>query len=173
MEEDMAKRWLVGTALIGSIGLLGGAAVAQTAEEQYQVGEQSQMEQEIGAKEQPGQEAMGGSGQMGMEDSIWNQKEQGFTVVGTLTEQDGNDLTISRPNLPPVEIEVRGRTQLNFPGRNVTYQNLEQLPIGSEVRARFQISGDEVIALSLEPAKGAQKKQKSNMGQSPEQQQQP
>lgn len=161
----MAKRWMIGTALIGSISLLGGAALAQTMEDWPQTEEQA----DIDIVEQQEEQAIGGAGQ---EEAIWTQMGQSFTVEGTLTEQDGNDLTISRRNLPPVQVEVRGRTQLNFPDRNVTYQSLEKLPIGSEVRARFQISGTEVIALSLEPAKGAQKKQKPQMGQPPGQQQQ-
>lgn len=155
----MAKRWMIGTALAGSISLLGGAAVAQTMEDPLRVEEQA------GAGELQEEQAMGGAGRAGMEESIWNQMGQSFTVEGTLTEQDGNDLTISRPNLPPMQVEVHDRTRLNFPGRDVTYQSLEQLPIGSEVRARFQVSGTEVIALSLEPAKGAHKKQKSQTDQ--------
>lgn len=160
------KRRVLTASLVGAM-LLGGAAVAQQDLRQQEQEEYEQQPGMGGAGEQGQRQPM--QGQAAARGAAENDKQaafanprQAFEVSGTLIEQSGRDLTLARPNLPPIQLRVEDQTTLSFPGQRITPDNLAELPIGSEVRARFQVVGDDVIALSVDHAgqkKGMQPQQ--------------
>ncbi|MFP2896336.1 hypothetical protein [Corallococcus sp. 4LFB] len=89
--------------------------------------------------------------------AIWSGKDT-FNLSGTLTEQNGNDLTIARSGgLPPVQLESHSRTQVTVNGKSLSSGQLDQLPINSQVKAKFQLNGDEIIATELQVTGGGAK----------------
>jgi hypothetical protein len=144
-----ARKRIFAASLVGAM-LFGGVAVAQV-----DIGGQDEGLQEpgMGGGGQAGQQRAGA--QRGMDDkqAIFKApKEQSYEVQGTITEQRGRDLTIARQGMPVIKLRVEDQTSLNFPGQRITPDNLNEIPVGSEVRARFQVVEDDVIALSVEHA---------------------
>jgi hypothetical protein len=140
-----ARKRIFAASLVGAM-LFGGAAMAQ-----HQVGEQDQ--EGLGGGGRAGQPAAGARAGMDGKEAIFKApRAQAYEVQGTITEQRGRDLTIARPGLPPMHLKVEDQTSLTFPGMRITPDNLNEIPIGSEVRAHFQIVEDDVIALSVDHA---------------------
>lgn len=75
-------------------------------------------------------------------------KTHAFNVNGTLKRLDGNEVVLSRQNqnLPDVDLDVRDQTQVMLDGKKVA---VGDLPEGAQVRARFQLDGDDVVAVEL------------------------
>lgn len=94
------------------------------------------------------------------------QADEYFSVEGTVRKAESDELELSRQNLPPLDLDVVAQqTQITVDGQPATAQQLEP---GMEVRAEFQIAGDDIIATKVE-AKSAGGQQQQ---QQPQQQQQ-
>jgi hypothetical protein len=93
-------------------------------------------------------------------------KAHAFNVNGTLTKASSGELTLSRQNdkLPDVKLDVRDQTQVMLDGKKVA---VNDIPEGAQVRARFQLDGDDAVALDVNAtspkgvAGGAKKSTKS------------
>lgn len=72
---------------------------------------------------------------------------QAFDLKGTVKSPSAAFLTVERKGLPPASLSVRDRTVVMLDGKQVTAQDL---PAGAEVRAKFQLEGEEPIALKIE-----------------------
>ncbi len=81
--------------------------------------------------------------------SLMNQANA-FSLNGTLkkADMDGDGVTLARAqqNLPDVELDVRDQTVVMLDGKKVA---LRDIPEGAQVRARFQIDGDDAVAVEL------------------------
>jgi hypothetical protein len=99
-----------------------------------------------GAQQQqyPRQQQQQQQGQMGSK-GLFN-PQQAYEIQGTLAEPEGGELAIARSNLPRVDLDVRDETRFLLDGRQVEQ---EQLQPGMPVRARFQIDGDELVAVEI------------------------
>lgn len=78
------------------------------------------------------------------------QSAESFTVQGTVLKAESDELEVNRQaqRLPPIELDlIAQRTQITVDGELATPQDL--LP-GMEVRAEFQIAGDDIIATKVE-----------------------
>jgi hypothetical protein len=78
------------------------------------------------------------------------QSAESFTVQGTVLKAESDELEVNRQaqSLPPIELDlIAQRTQITVDGELATPQDL--LP-GMEVRAEFQIAGDDIIATKVE-----------------------
>lgn len=71
----------------------------------------------------------------------------GFDAKGTVKSVDSDDLVIQREGQPDIELDVRRETTIQRDGQQA---QLDQLQPGDEVRAKFQVYGDDVVALELE-----------------------
>jgi hypothetical protein len=69
-----------------------------------------------------------------------------YSMVGTLKDPKGGGVTIVREGLPPAVLDVRDRTVVTLNGSKVDSQSL---PEGAKVRAKFQLEGNETVAVEL------------------------
>ncbi|WP_257451198.1 hypothetical protein [Archangium lipolyticum] len=92
-------------------------------------------------------------------------KAHAFNVNGTLKDAERDEVTLSRQNLnlPDVELDVRDQTQVMLDGKKVA---VGDIPEGAQVRARFQMHGDNAVALELNATspKGVKKGAKMDKG---------
>ncbi|RKH17626.1 hypothetical protein D7Y13_14270 [Corallococcus praedator] len=91
------------------------------------------------------------------EAGAWKMKDA-YSLSGTVKSPDGDDVTIARTgDLPAVELDVRDQTVVTLDGKTV---KASELPEGASVRAKFQLDGDDTVALELKATspKGAVKK---------------
>jgi hypothetical protein len=74
-------------------------------------------------------------------------KAHAFNVNGTLKGSALEGITLSRQNnLPDVELDVRDQTKVMLDGKKVA---VGDLPEGAQVRASFQMDGDDAVALEI------------------------
>lgn len=100
------------------------------------------------------EQAMGGSGKGSkLEQQGVYKTEEAFDVQGTVMEVDDDDLTLAREGLPPVELDVHNRTEVTLDGKP---SRVEQLPPGAQVRAKFQLKDDDIIAVRIEATSSQQ-----------------
>ncbi|MDC0712691.1 hypothetical protein POL68_29790 [Stigmatella sp. ncwal1] len=69
-----------------------------------------------------------------------------FDLQGTISSRSDDGVTIARPGLPSAELDVRNETAVWLDGKQV---KADSLPEGSQVRAKFQIDGDDIVAVEL------------------------
>ena len=85
---------------------------------------------------------------------------QAFDLKGTVKSPSAAFLTVQREGLPAASLSVRDRTQVTLDGKPV---DVKDLPEGAQVRAKFQLEGEEPVALRIE-AKAVKKAPESNAG---------
>ncbi|OJH41256.1 hypothetical protein [Cystobacter ferrugineus] len=73
-------------------------------------------------------------------------KEKAFSTTGTLKNTGGGGVTLVRPGLPDANLDVRQETIVMLDGKKV---DSSVIPEGSQVRARFQLEGEEIVAVEL------------------------
>lgn len=75
-------------------------------------------------------------------------KAHAFNVNGTVTKASSGEITLSRQSekLPDVKLDVRDQTQVMLDGKKVA---VADIPEGAQVRARFQLDGDNPVALDV------------------------
>ncbi|RKH60172.1 hypothetical protein [Corallococcus aberystwythensis] len=77
---------------------------------------------------------------------VWKEKDA-FSLNGTVKAKDDDDITLARTGtLPEVQLDVREQTKVTLDGKTV---KASELPEGASVRAKFQLEGDDSIALEL------------------------
>lgn len=83
-------------------------------------------------------------------------KAHSLNIKGTVKEADDDSVKLSRKDLPDAELDVKPQTVVKLDGKTV---RADQLPEGAEVHARFQLSGDNAVAVELRATspKGAAK----------------
>lgn len=72
---------------------------------------------------------------------------QAFDLDGMVKDPGGGRVTIVREGLPDAGLDVRKNTKVTLDGKKV---DAKSLPEGARVRAKFQIEGKEIVALSLD-----------------------
>ena len=77
---------------------------------------------------------------------------QAFDLRGTVKSPSAAFLTVERPGLPAASLSVRDRTQVTLDGKVV---EVKDLPEGARVRAKFQLEGEEPVALRIEARSSA------------------
>ncbi|HEX8824716.1 MAG TPA: hypothetical protein VF794_32650 [Archangium sp.] len=85
-------------------------------------------------------------------------KEKAFSMMGTFKGKAIDGVTLARQGLPDADLDVRKETQVMLDGKKV---ELAAIPEGAQVRARFQLEGQEIVALELKatsPKAGSTKK---------------
>ncbi|WP_246357298.1 hypothetical protein [Pyxidicoccus fallax] len=91
------------------------------------------------------------------EDEGTFKKEHAMNLRGTLKDATADGVSIARPGLPDADLDVRDKTVLMLDGKKVS--KTDEIPEGSQVRAKFQLEGQEVVAVELRATspKGAKK----------------
>ncbi|SET95468.1 hypothetical protein [Stigmatella erecta] len=69
-----------------------------------------------------------------------------FDIKGTIASRSDDGITLERPGLPAAELDVRDETAVWLNGKKV---KADALPEGAQVRAKFQIDGDDIVAVEL------------------------
>jgi len=73
-------------------------------------------------------------------------KDKAFTMSGTLAGQAFDGITLAREGLPNADLDVRKETVVMLDGKKV---DLKSIPEGAQVRASFQLEGEEIVAVEL------------------------
>lgn len=73
--------------------------------------------------------------------------EHAMSLRGTMKDATADGVSIARPGLPDADLDVRDKTVLLLDGKKV--EKTDQIPEGAQVRAKFQLEGQEVVALEL------------------------
>ena len=110
------------------------------------------------------QHERGQAGTSSEEQALFN-PQQAFELRGTLEDSAPGEVTIARQGLPNVDLDVRGQTRFLLNGQQV---QAGELPQGVPVLVRFNIDGDEPVAVVIEATSRQQRQQ-----QPPGQQQRP
>ncbi|MFL5347640.1 MAG: hypothetical protein ACJ8AT_22870 [Hyalangium sp.] len=71
---------------------------------------------------------------------------QAFTIKGTIKDKTTEGVTIERPGLPAADLDIRDKTALWLDGKKV---KKDALPEGAQVRAKFQLEGQDIVAVEL------------------------
>jgi hypothetical protein len=71
---------------------------------------------------------------------------QAFTMRGTIKDKTMEGVTIERPGLPAADLDIRDRTLVWLDGKKV---KADALPEGAQVRAKFQLEGQDIVAVEL------------------------
>jgi hypothetical protein len=69
-----------------------------------------------------------------------------FDITGTIASRSDDGITLERAGLPSAELDVRDETAVWLNGKKV---KADALPEGAQVRAKFQIDGDDIVAVEL------------------------
>lgn len=91
---------------------------------------------------------------------------QAFTLTGKLKDKTAEGVTIERTGLPAADLDIRDKTAVWLDGKKV---DKDALPEGAQVRAKFQLEGQDIVAVELRATsmkattkKPADKSMKSN-----------
>jgi hypothetical protein len=76
---------------------------------------------------------------------------QAFTMKGTIKDKTMEGVTIERPGLPAADLDIRDKTLVWLDGKKV---KADALPEGAQVRAKFQLEGQDVVAVELRATSG-------------------
>ena len=88
------------------------------------------------------------------EQAMFEKGSEAFEVDGTVRKVERNKITLSRKDLPDVKLEIEDQTKIQVDGQQVTAGQLkDRLRMGDQVQARFQLDGDEPVALELKAQK--------------------
>ncbi|WP_224362652.1 hypothetical protein [Hyalangium versicolor] len=71
---------------------------------------------------------------------------QAFSLTGTLKDKTMEGVTIERKGLPAADLDIRDKTALWLDGKKVSK---DALPEGAQVRAKFQLEGQDIVAVEL------------------------
>jgi hypothetical protein len=77
---------------------------------------------------------------------------QAFSMKGTLKDKTAEGVTIERPGLPAADLDIRDKTAVWLDGKKV---DKNALPEGAQVRAKFQLEGQDIVAVELRATSGA------------------
>ena len=83
---------------------------------------------------------------------------QAFSMRGTLKDKTMEGVTIERKGLPAADLDLRDETLVWLDGKKV---KADALPEGAQVRAKFQLEGQDIVAVELR-ATSAKRTTKAN-----------
>lgn len=91
------------------------------------------------------------------EQAVFSKKAESFSIRGIARDTDNDDITLERTGLPKAELSVKDQTKVTLDGKQV---KADAIPEGAPVRAKFQLNGDDAVAVELiaTSPKGAAKK---------------
>lgn len=72
--------------------------------------------------------------------------DQAFTMRGTIKDKTLEGVTIERKGLPAADLDLRDKTVVWLDGKKV---KADALPEGAQVRAKFQVEGQDIVAVEL------------------------
>ena len=72
---------------------------------------------------------------------------QSFNLRGTLKDKTMEGVTIERPGLPAADLDVRDKTAVWLDGKKI--KDVKAIPEGAQVRAKFQLEGQDIVAVEL------------------------
>lgn len=154
----MGKRWVVAVA---AAGLLAGPALAQEKRaadansDHWKSDVKQGVTQAREGAEKLGAEAKREAQEIGLIREVpasTYRAEKAFTLDGIVTHASANKVTIAREGLPAASLDVGERTRLTLDGKTIS---AKALPEGARVRATFQLSGDNPVAVSVEATTGS------------------
>ncbi len=73
--------------------------------------------------------------------------KQAFSMKGTLKDATLEGVTIERPGLPAADLDIREKTLVWLDGKKV--KGVDAIPEGAQVRAKFQLEGQDIVAVEL------------------------
>jgi hypothetical protein len=139
--------------LIATLALcMGTAAFAQQAPSKQQVpGPETEKKMETGVDATEVGPAIGNTAKKVVgaqtEDEGTFKMDKAMSLSGTMKDATADGVSIARTGLPDADLDVRDKTVLMLDGKKV--EKTDQIPEGSQVRAKFQLEGQEVVALEL------------------------
>jgi hypothetical protein len=82
--------------------------------------------------------------------------DKAFSIDGTLKGEAMGGITLARQGLPDADLDVRDQTKVMLDGKKV---ELNAIPEGAQVRAKFQLEGEQPVAVEInaKSPKGAKK----------------
>ncbi len=72
--------------------------------------------------------------------------DKSFSLNGTLKGEAMGGITIARQGLPDADLDVRDQTKVMLDGKKVA---VGDLPEGAQVRAKFQLEGEQPVAVEI------------------------
>lgn len=72
---------------------------------------------------------------------------QAFDINGTLEKAGSEEITLARPGLPPAVLDIRDQTMVKIDGKKADAKALKE---GARVKAKFQLEGEETVAVSID-----------------------
>lgn len=84
---------------------------------------------------------------MATEDQGTFRSAQAFNLKGTLKDSGREEVTVERKNLPPATLDIRDKTAVYINGKKAKPSDLQK---GMDVKAKFQLEGNEVVAVRLD-----------------------
>jgi hypothetical protein len=78
---------------------------------------------------------------------------QAFNMKGTLKDVTLEGVTIERPGLPAADLDIRDKTAVWLDGKKV--KGVKEIPEGAQVRAKFQLEGQDIVAVELRATSNA------------------
>ncbi len=132
------KTWIMAAALLLATGAFADdkSKTSQTGVDATQVGKEIKQ----GAQEW-GQQAG-----LATESQGTFKRAAAYDMQGVAKDPEGDEITLIREGLPPANLDVRKNTIVMLDGRKV---EARAIPEGAFVRAKFQIEGDETVAVEL------------------------
>jgi hypothetical protein len=73
--------------------------------------------------------------------------DKAMSLSGTMKDATADGVSIARTGLPDADLDVRDKTVLLLDGKKVA--KTDQIPEGASIRAKFQLEGQEAVALEL------------------------
>lgn len=89
---------------------------------------------------------MGGSGAVDQKAAMLS-NEPTFNISGEVAEAKGGSISVQRTALPPAKLDVKDFTRITLDGKPV---EAKYIPRGARIQARFQLDGDNPVALSIQ-----------------------
>ncbi|HEX8699951.1 MAG TPA: hypothetical protein VF815_13995 [Myxococcaceae bacterium] len=84
---------------------------------------------------------------------------QAFSMSGKLKDATLEGVSIERPGLPVADLDVREKTAVWLDGKKV--KGVDAIPEGSQVRAKFQLEGQDIVAVELRATSAMKNKAKT------------
>jgi len=78
---------------------------------------------------------------------------QAFSMSGKLKDATLEGVSIERPGLPVADLDVRDKTAVWLDGKKV--KGVDAIPEGAQVRAKFQLEGQDIVAVELRATSAA------------------
>jgi hypothetical protein len=90
---------------------------------------------------------------------------QAFSMTGKLKDATLEGVTIERPGLPAADLDVREKTAVWLDGKKI--KGVDAIPEGAQVRAKFQLEGQDIVAVELRATSVGKAKVKSTPAAKP------